>query len=181
MKPNLKIIGIVTCVLAGTARAGHAPPAGPDFSQGRGPALHLDRELTAAEVRTDILPVDVIPFAFDRSAVTPLDLIELGDAARWLDAHPGFTLVVESHADAHGSSAHNAVLSARRALVVRDWLIELGAPPDRVMMVSCGEAQPIARDPFASSNRVAVVYATPRTPAAVARSMRARGAAVLRV
>jgi outer membrane protein OmpA-like peptidoglycan-associated protein len=181
MKPNVKTILLTTCAVAGNAFAGSRAPSGPDFATGPAPALQIPRGFAAAPVVGDVLPIDVIPFRYDRAAVSRLDLGELGAAARWLEAHPGYSLVIESHADAHGSDAYNAVLSARRALVVRDWLVELGAPPDRVVTASFGESRPVATDPFAASNRIAVVYATPHAPAAIAESFAADGAAVLEV
>lgn len=60
--------------------------------------------------------------------------------AQILDAAPpGSVFIVEGHADATGSEAHNEGLGQRRAEVVQDILVEAGLPVDRLQTRSAGE------------------------------------------
>ncbi|MCB9560839.1 MAG: OmpA family protein [Kofleriaceae bacterium] len=62
--------------------------------------------------------------------------------ARW-DAHPEWDhIVLEGHADERGSDAWNLELGRLRAERVRAALIELGAPADRITVVSYGKQRP---------------------------------------
>jgi esterase/lipase superfamily enzyme len=49
---------------------------------------------------------------------------------------------IEGHADGSGSSAYNLALGERRANAVRDALVGLGVPPNRLRTVSYGEERP---------------------------------------
>jgi len=49
---------------------------------------------------------------------------------------------VEGHADERGTEGYNLALGERRALSVRDYLINLGISPDRVGTTSFGESDP---------------------------------------
>lgn len=153
MKTNLKTIALAICALAGVAAAGRAP-AGPDFQSS-----------TVA-----IEPVDVIPFSFDSSALDAVSQIQIGEAARWLDTHPGYWLVVAGHTDAAGGDAYNVGLAARRAKAVLDELARRGISHARVILVVYGKASPPSRVPYAAANRVAVIYATTRPPQALVSS-----------
>ena len=50
---------------------------------------------------------------------------------RILSADPGFTIVIEGHCDERGSEEYNLALGDRRALAVKEFLVQLGVPEDR--------------------------------------------------
>lgn len=50
--------------------------------------------------------------------------------------------LIEGHADERGSSAYNEALGDRRAAAVRDTLVALGVPPERLRTVSHGKERP---------------------------------------
>jgi len=55
------------------------------------------------------------------------------------------TLEIIGHTDSKGSDAYNMALGMRRAIAVRDKLIEFGLDPSRILGVeSRGESEPIA-------------------------------------
>ena len=53
----------------------------------------------------------------------------LDGVAQWLHVNPAIQIVIEGHADARGTPAHNLALAARRAEAVRDWLVHRGIRP----------------------------------------------------
>ena len=78
------------------------------------------------------------------------DSTDLSDAARatlqknveWLKRWTSTRIMVEGHADARGTNEYNRALGERRADVVRDYMVSLGLPTERVTTVSKGEEQP---------------------------------------
>jgi peptidoglycan-associated lipoprotein len=60
--------------------------------------------------------------------------------------NPRVTYVIEGHADERGSAEYNLGLSDRRAVVVRDALVQLGIPANRLRTISYGEENPVCRD-----------------------------------
>lgn len=74
-----------------------------------------------------------------RHAARPL----LAAIARLFLSHPEWaTMRIEGHADERGSEEFNRELSSRRAARVRDVLVELGMPADRMEVEGFGEERP---------------------------------------
>jgi len=79
-----------------------------------------------------------------------LDSTDLNEAARaalqknveWLKRWTSTRVMVEGHADSRGTTEYNLALGERRADVVRDYLVSLGVPTERLTTVSKGEEQP---------------------------------------
>jgi len=65
---------------------------------------------------------------------------------RILAADPTFTIVVEGHCDERGSEEYNLALGDRRALAVKEFLVQLGVPDDRLKTISYGKERPICTD-----------------------------------
>ena len=55
-------------------------------------------------------------------------------------------IMVEGHADSRGTNEYNLALGERRADAVRDYLVSLGLPNDRMTIVSKGEEQPFCTE-----------------------------------
>lgn len=60
------------------------------------------------------------------------------------EALAGAVLVIAGHTDAVGSDQRNLQLSRQRAQAVRDYLVERGVAPDRLIAKGYGEAYPVA-------------------------------------
>jgi peptidoglycan-associated lipoprotein len=83
-----------------------------------------------------------------------LDATDLDETARntlqkdveWLKRWPTTKVMVEGHADSRGTNEYNLALGERRADSVRDYLVSLGIPVDRVTIVSKGEETPFCSD-----------------------------------
>ena len=65
---------------------------------------------------------------------------------RILSADPSFTIVIEGHCDERGSEEYNLALGDRRALAVKEFLVQLGVPEDRLKTISYGKERPICTD-----------------------------------
>ena len=94
---------------------------------------------------------------------------ELGSRARvaletqalWLLKHGDVTLVVEGYADDPGDETTNQRLSEQRAENVRQRLVTLGLPPERIISVGYGRGRPavVCTQAFcAAHNRRVVSY-----------------------
>lgn len=65
---------------------------------------------------------------------------------RILAADPGFTILIEGHCDERGSEEYNLALGDRRALAVKEFLVQLGVPDDRLKTISFGKERPICTE-----------------------------------
>lgn len=75
----------------------------------------------------------------------------------------GKVVRIEGHADASGTTEANVTLSQKRAVAVKEFLVQMGADPAMISPVGVGSAAPKnAKDPFAAENRrVEIGRATP--------------------
>jgi OOP family OmpA-OmpF porin len=83
-------------------------------------------------------------FDFDKTVVKPAGrqaLQAMMNQAKGADIEQ---IRVEGHTDATGPTAYNQGLSERRADAVKRVLVELGAPPSKILTEGFGETQPIA-------------------------------------
>jgi outer membrane protein OmpA-like peptidoglycan-associated protein len=101
----------------------------------------------AVEVKAEekIVITQKIHFEFDRATIRPISYPILNDVADLLRRNPQIHhLRIEGHTDWIGSDAYNQKLSQRRANSVRQYLINKGIAPDRLVAVGYGETRPIA-------------------------------------
>ena len=83
-------------------------------------------------------------FDFDKSVVKPQYFELLRNVKDYAEQND-FKLTIIGHTDSKGSDAYNMALGMRRAVAVRDKLIEFGLDPARILGVeSRGESEPIA-------------------------------------
>jgi peptidoglycan-associated lipoprotein len=64
--------------------------------------------------------------------------------AAWLQRFPSVSIVVEGHCDERNTREYNLALGERRASTVRDYLVSLGVPAERIRIISYGEERPFA-------------------------------------
>jgi len=81
-------------------------------------------------------------FDFDRSAVKSSERSKVEAVGQHLMANPRHAVRVEGHADERGTEGYNLSLGERRALAVREYLVNLGVPGSRVATVTYGESRP---------------------------------------
>ncbi len=84
----------------------------------------------------------IVYFDFDRSTIRSAEQSKIEVVADHLKSNPTHKVKVEGHADERGTEGYNLALGERRALSVRDYLINLGISLDRVGTTSFGESMP---------------------------------------
>ena len=89
---------------------------------------------------------DRVRFDLDSYAVTPDGEATLQEQAALLQQYPQVVVTIEGHADERGTREYNLALGERRADAVRNYLIALGIPSDRVQVVSYGKERPECAD-----------------------------------
>jgi outer membrane protein OmpA-like peptidoglycan-associated protein len=97
-----------------------------------------------------------IRFGFDSTDIVPSAREQLDALAAGIKLlPPGRAVVIEGHTDASGPDEYNQALSARRALVVKRYLVQMhGIAPSRLVDTGLGKRQPIdGRNPYAGENR----------------------------
>ena len=94
-----------------------------------------------------LMPKDfTIHFDFDKAKFNPDPQLEssLTEFKSWLDKYPESVLLVTGHTDLVGTQEYNQELGLRRAQVVQKYIEAKGIPPDRMIVSSKGEDQPVA-------------------------------------
>lgn len=81
-------------------------------------------------------------FDFDSSALRPEAIGILGQNAGRIKALTGKTVQIAGHCDERGTQEYNLALGEARALVVRDYLVRMGVPGDRLITISYGKEMP---------------------------------------
>ena len=84
-------------------------------------------------------------YDFDKALLSPSELSELEQWASFLREERG-TIVIEGHCDERGTNEYNLGLGDSRAAAVRDYLVSLGIPGNRITTVSRGEESPFCSD-----------------------------------
>ena len=111
---------------------------------------------------------DRVLFAVDTSTLSAAGTQILEMQATWLMDNPGFTAVIEGHADEQGTREYNLALGARRASTVQNFLIERGVAPNRLQTVSYGKERPLeicsAEACYANNRRAVTVLAAGSLP-----------------
>ncbi|MGD9897039.1 MAG: OmpA family protein [Candidatus Methylacidiphilaceae bacterium] len=90
------------------------------------------------------LHAETVYFAFDSSAIPSGERGKLEKAAQWMAENPDRALLLAGHCDERGTEEYNRGLGERRALAVREYLIGLGASPQRLHTISYGKDRPAA-------------------------------------
>jgi len=91
-------------------------------------------------------PLDDVFFDLDKSDIRDDGRSTLQKDADWLKKWPTTQITVEGHCDSRGSSEYNLGLGSRRASAVREYLVSLGVPNTRLVMVSKGKEQPFCTE-----------------------------------
>ena len=85
---------------------------------------------------------EAILFAYDSSQVSPAEAGKVEAVAQYLKKNRSAGVIVEGHGDERGSREYNLALGERRALSIRDYLINLGVDPTVIQTKSLGEEAP---------------------------------------
>ncbi len=130
-----------------TPPAPPAPPAPPT-------AAPAPRTLTAEEIfaqkslaqLNSERPLGDVYFDLDNASIKPEGRTALATNAAWLKQWSGTRISIEGHCDERGTAEYNLGLGERRATAVKAYLVELGVPGDRVVIVSKGKESPFCTE-----------------------------------
>jgi len=87
-------------------------------------------------------PLEDVYFEFDQFTVTDSARAVLARHSEWLKARPAAKVTVEGHCDERGTTEYNLALGDKRARAVRDELVKLGVPAERLQAISLGKERP---------------------------------------
>ncbi len=83
-------------------------------------------------------------FDYNRHEIKPSQRPVLDNLAAFLTENGAKAVVIEGHCDERGSDEYNRALSEKRAIVIKDYLSNLGIADSRMLTVPCGEDKPDA-------------------------------------
>jgi peptidoglycan-associated lipoprotein len=87
-------------------------------------------------------PLKAVFFAYDSDALDETARRTLSDNAEILKKYSTWVVTIEGHCDERGTAEYNLALGDRRALSVKNYLVSLGVPADRLKPVSYGSDFP---------------------------------------
>ncbi len=125
------------------------PPRPPPPPPARAPAPVTEAEIFARKSLDQVnaeKPLRDVYFELDKSEIRQngRQTLQLDDD--WLKKWTSTRITIEGHCDSRGSSEYNLALGNRRASAVREYLVNLGIPVNRILTVSKGKEEPVCRD-----------------------------------
>ena len=85
-----------------------------------------------------------VHFDLDSSAIKKSEQPKLDVVSSYYKANSGQLLLIEGHCDERGTEGYNLALGDRRALALREYLVNSGVSPESIHTVSFGEQKPVA-------------------------------------
>ena len=117
-----------------------------EYADGVTPGSSLDEYRQGTLGQGEYGPLDDIYFTYDSHQLSDRAEEVLSLNSEWLRANPAIRIEVEGHCDERGTVEYNLALGARRATSVRDFVVSLGIPADRVTTISYGKELPVCSD-----------------------------------
>lgn len=132
----VRFSAIILTALAITGCAKHpANIAGAAWANGSAPGSQQDFVVDVG---------DRVFFDTNSSELSDRARETLDKQAQWLDHYSQYDFTIEGHTDERGTREYNLALGARRAEIVRDYLISQGVLAQRVRIISYGKERPVA-------------------------------------
>jgi peptidoglycan-associated lipoprotein len=125
-----------------------APPA-PRPAPAPAPAPLSEDELFSRKSLDQLnseMPLGDVAFDYDMASVREDQRGILQKNVDWMRRWTTTRVSVEGHADQRGTSEYNLALGERRAKSVMDYLVSLGIPANRFVVVSKGEESPLCTE-----------------------------------
>ena len=93
------------------------------------------------------LSKEVVHFDFDKYNIRPDQMPIVEEVANILkDTKGNFTVRIEGNCDEWGSDEYNYALGLKRAKTVKQALIDLGVPAEKLTIISYGESNPVCTE-----------------------------------
>lgn len=112
----------------------------------QGAASRQLAEIRAEQAASATAGLRDVFFAYDSFSITEEGRVALSNNVEWIRSNPQTQVKIEGHCDERGTSAYNLVLGEKRAKAVRNYLVELGANPDHLAVVSYGKERPFCTE-----------------------------------
>ena len=96
---------------------------------------------TLEEINRDT-PLQPVFFGYDSSELNNIAVTAISANVDILENFPTWVITIEGHCDERGTPEYNLGLGERRALVVREYLVELGIATSQLRTVSYGKEFP---------------------------------------
>jgi peptidoglycan-associated lipoprotein len=90
----------------------------------------------------DALKSDTVYFDFDRSDIRSDEIVKIEEVAVFLKTKTSNAILIDGHCDDRGTEEYNRALGERRALTIRETLVNMGVAPNRIHTRSLGEDRP---------------------------------------
>lgn len=118
------------------------PPAPPVIPAD--PAVVSSDPLTSASIEAinKDSPLKPVFFAYDSDALDEIARNTMAANADVLKKYASWIITVEGHCDERGTAEYNLALGDRRALAVKNYMVSLGIPAERIKTVSYGSEFP---------------------------------------
>jgi peptidoglycan-associated lipoprotein len=118
------------------------PNGGADPAPARAPSAMEAMSRGIAAVTPPGAPLQDVYYEFDSTELAAEALAILKQNADWLKNHPKSRVEVEGHCDDLGSNEYNLALGAKRAQSAKDFLVNQGIAPERLVTISYGKEAP---------------------------------------
>jgi len=143
-------IGAVVGGLAGNLIGAYMDKQEQQLRQIETASIQREQDVLTATFQSDLF------FDFDSADLKPGANSELNRVANVLNNSPQTTILVEGHTDAKGKADYNQKLSERRAMTVKNALVQRGVDSHRIDTIGYGASQIISSND-ATNRRVVVV------------------------
>jgi outer membrane protein OmpA-like peptidoglycan-associated protein len=88
----------------------------------------------------------VVYFAYDSPAIGDAEKPKIETLAKYMKENEGYAIQVEGHCDERGNDEYNRGLGEKRALAIREYLVNLGIADSRIDTISYGRERPAVAD-----------------------------------
>jgi peptidoglycan-associated lipoprotein len=145
---------------------GHEGPTGVNIPGANSGDLPPRSGLDGMTPDAEIFKGNTVYFEFDRSALRQGEQDKVQAVARVLKERPTTKVQIEGHCDERGTEEYNRSLGEKRALAIREYLLNLGIEGSRVFTLSFGEDKPAVQghndEAWAKNRRgVFILYSKP--------------------
>ena len=120
-----------------------------------------------ADLQTILGRIPGLEFPPDDARIKPVSYADLDRIVEVLRRHPGAKIEIQGHRDQRSGESVRAVdISEKRALAVREYLVDKGVPPEMLFARGYGESVPIAsnrtKDGRLQNRRIELVLIHPK-------------------
>ena len=104
----------------------------------------VKQEKKSSEININKTPLkEMVYFPFDSYELSKDSIKDLEKIAEYLRKEELTKIIIEGHCDERGTKDYNLILGEKRALTVRNFLLDRKISKNRMRTVSLGEERPI--------------------------------------